>query len=589
MTQKTKLSLTWPGKEERLRLEPRILIENPAKSYHAKMRREGDIFDNILIKGDNLLALKALERDFSGKVKCIYIDPPFNTGAAFEHYNDGLEHSIWLGLMRQRLLYMRELLRRDGFIFVHLDDKETHYCKVLMDELFGRENYLNTIILSTNKPFGFKGTSDRLFKQAQHVLVYSRDKASASLSRNAMYIEKGYDPQYKWVFDNPKLPESEWTWRPIGECVAAAFGFSSVREAKRSMGSQFDDEVFLFAVDNAERVFRTASVSGGALAKRRETVKLSRERNKEVIRHPDDDMDYQFIGGERVLYYRERLSELDGVRLPVEVVTDIWTDISIEGLAAEGGVDFPKGKKPERAIMRALGLASEPGDLILDSFGGSGTTGAVAHKMGRRWIMVEMGDHADTHIVPRLQNVIDGNDQGGISKSVEWKGGGGFRYFTLAPSLLEKDLYGNWVISKDYNAVMLSEAMCKHMGFTYAPSSDSQEYWRHGASTETDFIYVTTQALTHEACAKISHDVGPDRSLLICCKAFDADADAFENLTLVKIPTSILQKCEWGRDDYSLNIQNLPQADDEKPDDAAEEAQAMTEGLPLFAGEEGDE
>lgn len=207
--------------------------------------------------------------------------------------------------------------------------------------------------------------------------------------------------------------------------------------------------------------------------------------------------------------------------------------------------------------------------------------------MGRRWIMAEIGDHADTHIVPRLQKVIDGSDQGGISKAVDWKGGGGFRYFTLAPSLLEQDKYGNWVIAQDYNPAMLAEAMCKHMGFTYAPSQDPAEYWRHGHSTETDFIYVTTQALTHEACVKIAHDVGPDRSLLICCKAYDAAADAFENLTLVKIPTSILQKCEWGRDDYSLNIQNLPQAED---DDAAEAAaQASGAGLPLFAGEADDE
>jgi adenine-specific DNA-methyltransferase len=183
--------------------------------------------------------------------------------------------------------------------------------------------------------------------------------------------------------------------------------------------------------------------------------------------------------------------------------------------------------------------------------------------MGRRWIAVEIGDHADTHIMPRLQKVVDGTDQGGISKAVDWKGGGGFRYFTLAPSLLEQDKYGNWVIAKDYNPAMLAEAMCKHMGFTYAPAEDPQEYWRHGHSTETDFIYVTTQALTHDACAKIAHDVGPDRSLLICCKAFDAKADAFDNLTLVKIPTSILQKCEWGRDDYSLNIQNLPIAEDD--------------------------
>ena len=244
---------------------------------------------------------------------------------------------------------------------------------------------------------------------------------------------------------------------------------------------------------------------------------------------------------------------------------------------ANNAFDTPK---PERLLKRIIELSSLPGDIVLDSFAGSGPTGAVAHKIGRRWSMVEIGEHADTHVLPRLQKVIDGTDQGGISKAVDWKGGGGFRYFTLAPSLLSQDKYGNWVIAKDYNPAMLAEAMCKHMGFTYAPSSDPQEYWLHGSSTETDFIYVTTQSLTYDACAKIAHDVGPNRSLLICCKAYDEGADAFENLTMVKIPTSILQKCEWGRDDYSLNIQNLPMAEDEAPEEAP-----STDGLPLFGGE----
>ena len=255
-----------------------------------------------------------------------------------------------------------------------------------------------------------------------------------------------------------------------------------------------------------------------------------------------------------------------------------YEDSSAESRALFGSdaFDYPK---PESLIQLLLEAVTEAGDLVLDSFAGSGTTGAVAHKMGRRWIMVEIGDHADTHIVPRLQKVIDGTDHGGISEAVDWQGGGGFRYYTLAPSLLALDKYGNWVIAKDYNPAMLAEAMCKHMGFTYAPSAE--DYWRHGASTETDFIYVTTQSLTHEACAKIAQDVGPDRSLLICCKAYSAEAEAFENLTLVKIPTAILQKCEWGRDDYSLNIANLPIVEN----DGAPTADA----LPLFGGEAGDE
>jgi adenine-specific DNA-methyltransferase len=215
--------------------------------------------------------------------------------------------------------------------------------------------------------------------------------------------------------------------------------------------------------------------------------------------------------------------------------------------------------KPEGLIQRILTIASNPGEIVLDSFAGSGTTGAVAHKMGRRWIMVELGEHAKTHIVPRLRKVVDGVDSGGITEAVEWKGGGGFRYFKLAPSLIEKDKWGNPVINKGYNADMLAEAVCKLEGFTYAPTDI---YWQQGYSTERDFIYVTTQKLTREQLQALSDEVGDERSLLVCCAAFRAKADAFANLTIKKIPHAVLSRCEWGRDDYSLQIKNLPAAPD---------------------------
>ena len=207
-------------------------------------------------------------------------------------------------------------------------------------------------------------------------------------------------------------------------------------------------------------------------------------------------------------------------------------------------------------------IATKPGDLVLDSFAGSGTTGAVAQKMGRRWIMVELGEHCHSHIVPRLKKVIDGDDLGGVTEAVDWKGGGGYRYFRLAPSLLEKDLFGQWVITKAYNAAMLAEAMCKHFAFTYAPSAE--HYWLHGHSSEADFIYVTTNSLTYEQLQAISDEVGDERTLLICCKAFQGtNADKFTNLTIRKIPGAILDRCEWGKDDYSLKIEALPLMADE--------------------------
>ncbi|KYK96269.1 type III DNA modification methylase [Aggregatibacter actinomycetemcomitans serotype d str. SA3733] len=222
--------------------------------------------------------------------------------------------------------------------------------------------------------------------------------------------------------------------------------------------------------------------------------------------------------------------------------------------------------KPERFIERILTIATNPGDLVLDSFAGSGTTGAVAHKMGRRWIMVELGEHCHTHIIPRLQKVIDGEDQGGISKAVNWQGGGGFRYFRLAPTLIVNDKWGNQIINPDYNPEMLAEALAKLEGFTYMPSENL--WWQHGYSSESDFIYVTTQTLTAEQLQALSDEVGANRSLLICCSAWrgitaEKAAERFLNLSLKKIPKMILARCEWGHDDYSLNVANLPMAETE--------------------------
>jgi adenine-specific DNA-methyltransferase len=264
-----------------------------------------------------------------------------------------------------------------------------------------------------------------------------------------------------------------------------------------------------------------------------------------------------FVKGERILFYADKLKLIDGEYVAGEPLTSIWDDVLSNNLHNEGGIGFPKGKKPEALIKRCLDLATNPGDLVLDSFAGSGTTGAVAHKMGLRWIMVELGEHCHTHIIPRLTRVIDGTDQSGITKAVRWRGGGGFRYYRLAPSLLEKDKWGNWVINKTYNAPMLAEALCRLEGFAYSPSDSI--YWQHGYSTERDFIYVTTANLTHEQLQQLSDEVGPERSLLVLCTAFRGRGE-YPNLTVKKIPKQVLSRCEWGHDDYSLRVENLPKA-----------------------------
>ena len=266
--------------------------------------------------------------------------------------------------------------------------------------------------------------------------------------------------------------------------------------------------------------------------------------------------DVYVLNGQQIIFYSKNVVEIDGVKKASRLLTNIWTDIAWEGIASEGGVVFKKSKKPERLIRRVIELTTNPGDLVLDSFLGSGTTAAVAHKMGRRWIGVELGEHAKTHCFPRLKAVVDG-EQGGISKTVNWQGGGGFKFYTLAPSLLKQDKFGNWVISQEYNADMLAAAMAKQEGYKYQPHESF--YWKQGQSTEQDFIFTTTQFLTVEALDSIKDEMQPGETLMICCKSFQKECkDKFGNITIKKIPQMLLGRCEYGKEDYSLNIINIP-------------------------------
>ena len=561
---KQKLELTWIGKNIRPRLEPRILLEDPKHSCHAPNRiHENDCFDNQLIFGDNLLALKALESDYRGKVKCIYIDPPYNTGNAFEHYDDGLEHSLWLSLIRNRLEILKNLLTEDGVIFVQIDDEMFPYLAIVMDEIFHKRNRLNVIAVKMSEASGVKMShvDKRLPKLKEYILAYKKDippiieveKIPAS-SWNNEYKTLLRGITKKQVERIKELVGKETcTQEDVEECISLLEDTTTITLNKyfKEHGikeKEQDDWKF----ENAWRIIQAVgSSSVFNLAKRQpkyvQEISATLSPTVLIYLYKTDFDPFSKQPRVQVIFADDNLMQNPG---------DFWTDIKTTGgVGQEGGVLFPNSKKPESLLKRIIGMSTNPGDLVLDSFAGSGTTGAVAHKMGRKWIMVELGEHCHTHILPRLKKVIDGTDQGGISKAVGWKGGGGFRYYRLAPSLLEKDKWGNWVISKKYNGCMLAEAMCKHMGFTYAP--DKNFYWKHGHSTETDFIYVTTHALTYDYLQALSEEVGRQRTLLICCKAFNAPAEAFANLTLKKIPQAVLTKCEWGKDDYSLNVAEL--------------------------------
>ncbi len=553
---KTKLELTWIGKENQPRLEPRILIEDPAKSYHAPFRvSDKDAFDNRLIFGDNLLALKALEQEFAGKIKCIYIDPPFNTQQAMEHYDDGVEHSLWLTLIRDRLEILHRLLTNDGTLFVHIDDNELGYLIVLLDERFGRANRVSVVTFKQGSATGHKAINPGCVSTTNYVLIYAKNKDV--WKPNKIFTGRERDTRYGQFIVNVEEHYENWKIMTLTKAFANALGITD-KEARRIIKDE-PQRLESFVLENARSVIRTARPDyEGVSEAARGMIDASKLKPNAILKlERNDHSDVYLKNGERILFYSDKLKLVDGQQVAGEPLTTLWDDILSNNLHNEGGVDFPKGKKPEALIKRVFDLATSPGDWVLDSFAGSGTTGAVAHKMGRRWIMVELGEHCHTHIIPRLKRVIDGEDKSGITEAVAWKGSGGFRYYQLAPSLLQKDHFENWVINRKYHAAMLAEAICKLEGFTYAPSDTL--YWQHGHSTEKDFIYVTTQTLTREQIQKLSDEVGEGQSLLIMCGAFRVkNLDAFPNLTVKKIPNAVLSRCEWGKDDYSLEIKNLP-------------------------------
>lgn len=526
MTKKQKLELTWVGKENRPRLEPRILIEDMEKSYHAAKRvSDADIFDNTLIHGDNLLALKALEADHAGQVKCVFIDPPYNTGSAFTHYDDGLEHSIWLGLMRDRLEVIKRLLSNDGSLWITIDDNEAHYLKVLCDEVFGRQNFVANVIWQKRI-----GPDNRLplGDAHDHILVFSVDKSRFQARANRIPLTPKQIAEFKNPDNDPR-----GVWTSSSNFSAQGYRPNQMYKITTPGGAEYyppEGRCWVTIESEYQRLLAEGRMWFGMDGR-------NMPRKKTYLKEQAGRMSWTWWPNDEVGNTQESKKEI------------------IELFGKDNVFETPK---PERLLHRIIHIATNPGDLVLDSFAGSGTTGAVAHKMGRRWIMIEVGDHASTHIAPRLRKVIDGADQGGVSKAVDWKGGGGFRYYELAPSLLEKDKWGREVVSREYNAAMLAQALCKLEGFTYAPSPDV--YWQQGHSSESDFLYVTTQTLGPDELAALSEDVGEGRSLLILCSAFRGNPEHWPNLTVRKIPNHIRARCEWGHDDYSLNVANLPMA-----------------------------
>ncbi|HFG1972312.1 TPA: site-specific DNA-methyltransferase [Vibrio cholerae] len=397
--------LNWLNKDEAVTTSKkctyRLLEEVPELSY-------GDADnENLLIQGDNLEALKALIPHYAGKVKCIFIDPPYNTRSAFEHYDDNLEHSQWLSMIYPRLELLRELLSEDGSIWITLDDSEMHYCKVISDEVFGRNNFIASMVWEKRKT----RENRRVFSfNHDHILVYAKNKPKFEAVRNPLPMTDEIRKRYKNPDNDPR-----GDWQSISALAQAGHGTASQfytlitpggkeveppkgncwRYSKAKMIQEIDDNRIWFGKDgnNAPRIKKF----------------LSESEDNGVT--PE------------TLWKADEVGTTDTAKKHVNTVLDNVT------------FDTPK---PEELLHRIIHIATNTNDLILDSFSGSGTTGAVAHKMNRRWLMVEIGDHARSHIVPRLKKVTDGEDEGGVSQALNWTGGGGFRFYKLGEAVFNE-------------------------------------------------------------------------------------------------------------------------------------------------------
>lgn len=501
MQKSGKLELTWVGKYEQKEIEPRILVEDKSKSY-------GDPdSENMLIHGDNLIALKALEQDYVGKIKCIYIDPPYNTGSAFEHYDDNLEQSTWLSLMRDRLKLLYNLLSDDGTIWISIDADESHYLKVLCDEIFQRRNFIDEIVWQRSfAPINLKKTLSRAHDV---ILVYAKNNG-ADFELNKLPRTEGANARYK----NPDNdPRGVWTSGDL------------------SVGPRIAEKVYPITTPSGRIVYPPEGYCW----------RLTKDRFEEYV---NDNRIWFGPEGNNTPRIKRFLTDVKAGITPMtwwtreEVGDNQEAKKEIKALNFDSVFDTPKS---ERLIERVITIGSNPGDIVLDSFLGSGTTAAVAHKMGRKWIGIELGDHAYTHCKVRMDKVIDG-EQGGISKSVNWQGGGGYKFYELAPSLLVPNpkLPTIKQINPEYTFEMMCEAICKLEGFKYKPDGKF-----HGKSSEQRFIHITKEFVNGEYINSLLANLGEGQSLLIYGMKIQSGLRLPDNIIVKKIPKDLLDKCTF--------------------------------------------
>lgn len=545
MEKRGKLELTWVGKYQDEKLEPRILIEDITKSY-------GDSdTENMLIHGDNLLALKALENDYVGKIKCVYIDPPYNTGNAFEHYDDDLEHSIWLDMLYKRIQIIHSLLSEEGSLWISIDSTEGHYLKVMCDEIFGRSNFVSDITYEKSNVTGL-GQGGAIFNTGEKILVYKKNilnfnevLATEKLSKKTMqryrkYIlsegKKELVEEFNSVSNGLPVRIYKHINYEIGDISLKDF---EKREIEiRSQYYEFFNTIFRTYVVQSENEFQNA-----LMARMDKNSLYSVEYIPSRGRNKGKETTLFYYNAELCAWLKDTafLEGKDVVK--TTKLSNVWKndDIPKADLGNEGGVAFPRSKKPEKLIERILSIATNEGDLVLDSFLGSGTTAAVAHKMGRRYIGIELGNHCYSHCKTRLDRVIDGEDKSGVTSLYGWNGGGGYKFYELAePILVKNTVLPIYQINPIYTWNMVCEAICKIEGFTYAPSGEFQGY-----SSENRFIHITEEFVNSKYVMSVMKKLDQNQSLIIYCKKNQADMNLPENVEVRKIPKDLLEKCNF--------------------------------------------
>ena len=491
------------------------------------------------VQSNSFRVQKAKFQSSRARFHCIQdtmkLDPPYNTGSAFEHYDDNLEHSTWLSLMKPRLEILRNLLTEDGSIWISIDDDEGHYLKVLCDEIFGRNNFINTVIWEKK----YSPQNDAKWLSDNHAFILGYAKSKEIWRPNLLPRSAEMNSRYK----NPDNdPRGDWK-----------SGDLSVRTY------------------NADYDYPITTPSGRVVnPPSGRCWRCSRERFKELV---EDNRVYFGKDGSNVPSIKRFLTDVKQgmTSMTIWKYTEVGhTQDAMKESKAVNSVSVFGTPKPERLLERILTLGSNEGDLVLDSFLGSGTTAAVAHKMNRRYIRIEMGEHAYTHCKVRLDKVIDGTDQGGISKSVNWQGGGAYKFYELAPTLINKDEFGEYIINKDYDAEMLSSAVALHEGFTFAP--DSEVFWKQAKGNENSYLFVTTRHINAAYLDSIQTSMQEGEYLIIACKSYEAGLEKLcPNITIKKIPQMLLSHCEFDQDNYNLNIVNPPVYEDIDEEEESDE------------------